>query len=268
MKKSAPIVVLILLFVAAGWYFFTRQPDPVHELEQAYTPPPIPAPSEQIEAEPEVAVALPELESGGEPEAVAEPLPPLPESDDAFKPALGEIVGPDLIEQYLVKDQVISRLVATIDSLTSRQVPPPVNPAKPVADKLIVEQQGDEITLSTQNFARYDAYVGLLNSVDTPSLMSTYERYAPLFQQAWEENGQQGSFDQRVIEVIDNLLETPDVPGPLYLVKPEAFYLYEDPELEALTAGQKILLRMGNANAAEVKAKLIEIKDMLASRSS
>lgn len=263
MKKSAPFLVLILLFVVAGWYFFTREPDPVHELTQADVPPPIAAPSVQTEPEPEVVVALPELESGIEPEAIPELLPLLHESDDDIKPALGEIVGPDLVEQYLVKDQVISRLVATVDSLTSRQVPPPVNPAKPVAEKFIVEKQGDKVVLSPKNYARYESYVALLDSVDIPSLMSTYERYAPLFQQAWEENGHRGSFNKRLIEVIDNLLETPDVSGPVYLTKPEAFYLYEDPELEALTAGQKILVRMGSANAAQVKAKLIEIREVL-----
>ncbi len=57
----------------------------------------------------------------------------------------------------------------------------------------------------------------------------------------------QGSVNDRLIEVIDNLLATPDVEGPVYLTKPEAVYLFEDPELEALTAGQKVLLRMGSA---------------------
>ncbi len=266
MKKSAPILFIILLFVIAGWFFFTQEPVPVDELPEAYAPPTIPAPSEQTEPEPEEVVALPEPEPVAEPEVVLEPLPPLHESDDVIKPALGEIVGPDLLEEYIVKDQLISRLVATVDSLTSRQVPPPINPAKPVADKLIVEKRGDEVILSPQNFARYEPYVTLLNSVDTPLLMSTYDRYAPLFQQAWEENGQQGSFDQRLIDVIDHLVETPDVSGPVYLVKPEAFYLYEDPELEAMTAGQKILVRMGSANAALVKAKLIEIRNVLQSQ--
>lgn len=262
MKKSAPILVLILLFVVAGWYFFARETDPVHELPELNAPPPIPAPAAPTEPKPEVTVAFPEPEPGPEtePEVIPVPLPLLHESDAEIKPALGEIVGPDRVEQYLVKDQFISRLVAAVDSLTSRQVAPSVNPAKPVGDKFIVVKQGDRVALSPQNYARYEPYVSMLDSIDTASLISTYKRYAPLFQQAWEENGQQGSFEQRLIEVIDHLVETPDVPGPIYLTKPEAVYLYEDPELEAMTAGQKILVRMGSANAAQVKAKLTEIR--------
>ena len=58
-------------------------------------------------------------------------------------------------------------------------------------------------------------------------------------------------------------MTTPDVDGDIYLVKPEAVYLFEDPELEALTAGQKILLRMGPENAMAVKEKLREIRRLL-----
>jgi hypothetical protein len=40
-------------------------------------------------------------------------------------------------------------------------------------------------------------------------------------------------------------------------------YLFVDEDLEALTAGQKIMLRMGNENAARVKSKLSEIRQAL-----
>jgi hypothetical protein len=63
--------------------------------------------------------------------------------------------------------------------------------------------------------------------------------------------------------VIDELLATPGLSEPARLVKPEAYYLYADKELESLTAGQKALIRMGPDNAARVKAKLVEIRDAL-----
>jgi len=120
--------------------------------------------------------------------------------------------------------------------------------------------------LSPQNFARYDGYVSLLQSMDTGSLLTFYERYSPLFQQAWEENGGTGSFSDRLLIVIDDLLETPDVAGPVYLTQYEAVYLFEIPELEAMTAGQKVLVRMGSANASVVKEKLIEFRAQLKAR--
>ena len=44
-------------------------------------------------------------------------------------------------------------------------------------------------------------------------------------------------------------------------------YQYADPKLESLSAGQKLLLRMGPANEAVVKAKLRELRAVLAERS-
>jgi hypothetical protein len=257
MKKSIPYVLLVLLFAGAAWYSLTRTPEPVDEL-----PPPQLAPAEaateQTPPEPADNVVYPESETGME--MLPEPLPALNESDPEVTQALADIAGAEPLAEYVVMDQVISRVVASIDSLTARQVPVNINPIKPAGDKFVVDSEGENLVLSPQNFARYDGYVTLLQEMDADSLVMFYQRYYPLFQQAWEENGGQGSFNDRLFDVIDNLLATPDVSGPVYLVKPEAVYLFEDPELEALTAGQKVLVRMGSANAEMVKQKLAEIR--------
>lgn len=257
MKKAVPVVVLVLLFGGAAWWSLTKSPEPVHELPPPQVAPVQPA-VEQPQTAPEDTVVISETEV--EPEAAPEPLPELADSDAEVTQDLADIAGTARIADYLLVDQVISRAVASIDSLTSRQVPVHINPVKPANDKFIVETDGDRMVLSEQNFARYDDYVALLRDMDTGALVAFYRRYYPLFQQAWEQNGGEGSFNDRVLAVIDNLLAAPDPAGPVYLVKPEAVYLYEDPQLEAMTAGQKILVRMGSANAAVVKEKLAAIK--------
>jgi hypothetical protein len=258
MKKAAPYLILVLLFAAAGWYFFTKEPDVVHELPPPQPPPVIPAETEQVKPHIVEVIEYPMPEP--EPEIVPEPLLLLNESDPEVRQALSEMVGANPLAMYLVKDHVVSRLVATLDSLTSRQVPSETNPVKPAADEFVVETEGERVVLSPENFARYDGYVALIKGVDAGTLMMTYQRYTPLFQEAWEENGGEGSFDDRLVVLIDHLLETPDVPGPVYLTKPEAVYLFEEPALEAMSAGQKILIRMGSANAAIVKEKLTELR--------
>ncbi len=260
MKKMAPFLLLVILFAAAAWYSFSIDPDPVHEILPPELPPVAPVlrePPQETQDE-EITVFI-------EPEPVVapDPLPPLNESDTEIKQKLAEIVGTDPLAEYLVKIQVISRIVSTIDSLTSRQVPPQMNPIKTADGKLITETDGATVTLSVQNFARYDGYIVLMQNANTDATLALYQRYSPLFQIAWEENGGQGQFNDRLLEVINHLLQTPDVPGPIQLTKYEAVYLFEDPELEAMTAGQKILVRMGSANAELVKEKLLELKDKL-----
>ncbi len=90
------------------------------------------------------------------------------------------------------------------------------------------------------------------------------QQQQPLFQQAYVELGYpDGDFNLRLLEIVDLLLAAPEVPQPVRLLKPEAYYLFADPELEALPAGAKLMIRMGNDNAGQVKAKLRELKAAL-----
>ena len=56
--------------------------------------------------------------------------------------------------------------------------------------------------------------------------------------------------------MIDHLLATPDVAGPIKLTQPGVFYQYADPSIEERSAGQKLMIRLGSQNAAVVKEKL------------
>ncbi len=256
MNKTIALLLLIALFGVAAWYFFTAQPAAVHEL-----PAPQIAPLSETQPEPEsepyIAPSEPEVEN------LPEPLPELNASDDSVKQALVGVVGQEALAGYLVKNEVISRFVATLDSLTSRQVPSQINPLLATGGHLKVTTEGERTIMSPANFSRYDGYVDVLKNLDNDALMAEYHRFYPLIQQAWEENGGKGSFNRRFVEVINNLLETPDVAHPIYLYKPEAVYLFEDPQLESLTAGQKIMVRMGSVNAAVVKNKIEDLSHYL-----
>jgi hypothetical protein len=261
MKKTVPFMFLAIIFGVAGWYFFTQEPEAIDELP----PPSVPAatPVESVatpETQPEDTVPFQQPETEPEPASIPEPLPLLSESDTELKQALAELVGSDPLAEFLIRNEVVSRFVVVVDSLTSKQVPGQINPIKPAADEFIVVKGSDTVVMSAENFARYDGYVAMVKELNSAESLALYRRYYPLLQQAWEENGGEGSFNDRMVEVIDNLLETPDVPGPVYLTKPEAVYLFDDPVLEGLSAGQKILVRMGSFNAAVVKEKLVEIR--------
>ena len=123
----------------------------------------------------------------------------------------------------------------------------------------------DALELSAQNAARYAPYVSGFEAIRTDAMVAMYKRYYPLFQQAYVELGYpNGYFNDRLVEVIDHLLATPEVAGPIRLKQPKVLYEFADPDLEERSAGQKLLIRMGTANAARVKAKLKEIRDKVA----
>jgi Protein of unknown function (DUF3014). len=123
--------------------------------------------------------------------------------------------------------------------------------------------QGKEATLAIapQNSARYSPFVKLVEHVDMKKAAAAYKRFYPLFQQAYEELGYPGKyFNDRLVEAIDNLLDAPEIEGPIALTVPHVLYEYRDPDLESRSAGQKALMRMGRANEATVKAKLRELR--------
>jgi hypothetical protein len=189
-------------------------------------------------------------------------LPPLDESDEYFKLELSDLFGETLIDE-LADSGLIERIVATVDNLPREQVAERIKPMAGAPGQFIVSNGEDEeeFVLGPENYRRYDALVDQLANADPAQLEELYRRFYPLFQKAYVNLGYpQGYFNDRVIEVIDHLLETPEVDGPVMLVRPHVLYEYTDPALEELSTGQKLLLRMGNEHATTIKGKLREFR--------
>jgi hypothetical protein len=279
--KAWIIGILLVLFVAVGWYFFQAS-----QKDDAPVPPPaaevIQEAPEPVAIEEEPVEEFVEPASIDEPEPIVEeePLPPLLDSDPLAADSLGSLVGDAMAERYFASEDMIPRMVTTIDAMSSQQIPGAIQAVRgpegafevsvdDQPDPSIVNEEGDPIPQflsDPANDGRYLVYVEMLEAVDTEELVEMYGRQSPLFEEAWRQLGYaDGDFNQRLLAVIDELLATPEVEGPLRLKKPEAYYLFSNDELESLSAGQKILLRMGNENAARVKAKLLEIRQALLS---
>jgi hypothetical protein len=278
MKNWIILVILVVLGLCA-WYLLSVQKDAV---EEAPAPPPIaveeapasPPVEEEAQAEPDLRSPVVAEEAAAE----QAPLPPLADSDPVAVEALSVLVGSEPVRQYVVSEDVIPRLVATLDALSGKQVPASIKAvegpggnfqatADEDPDSVIRNAAGDPIpqyVVDPVNYQRYTPYVEMLEAADSADIVASYQDYRPLFEEAFRQLGYpDGDFDQRLRSLIDELLATPDVSGPVRLIKPEAYYLYADEQLESLTAGQKVLLRMGPDNAARVKAKLTEIRDAL-----
>lgn len=175
------------------------------------------------------------------------------------------LIGTPRFEAMFVPEEFVRKLVATVDSLARDDVAARMNPAKPVGGSFVTAGEGDALVLGAANFARYTAWVDLVDSLDADATVALYKRLYPQFQKAYEDLGQpEAYFNDRVIEIIDHLLSAPEAPATIALVQPSVYYAFADPALEAESAGRKLLLRMGPGNAARVKAKLKEIRDRIA----
>ena len=203
-----------------------------------------------------------------DPPVVEEPLPPLNQSDTEIRTAASEVFGSAMIDAILVRSGVIRKIVVTIDNAPRDKIAMRVRAARAIPGRVGVSGGEGDYALSEDNFARYRNLAGWIESVDAGRVVDVYQRYYPLFQEAYEELGYPGQeFNARVVEVIDDFLAAPAPAGPIPLARPHVLYQYADPNLESRSAGQKALIRMGSSNAAVIKAKLRQLRAEIIERS-
>lgn len=242
--------IVIAAAIAIGVYFRYYSPAPA-------APPPQPAVTPQPAAPPAPAIQHP-IPSTAEQQA---PLPPLDQSDSVVRESLAGVLGKPAIAKFLVPHAVIRDFVVTVDNLPRKKVAAELRPLQPTGGDTAIDTQAGQTTLSEQNYARYAPLMQVVSSADPKALATIYFRLYPLFQQAYENLGYPGKyFNDRLVLAIDSMLATPDVQGPIAVVRPKVFYQFSDPKLEALPAGQKLLIRMGPQNASIIKQKLQQFR--------
>ena len=203
-----------------------------------------------------------------DPPVVEEPLPPLNQSDTEIWTAAGEVFGSPMIDSILVRSGVIRKIVVTVDNAARDKIAMRVRAVHATPGRFAVSGEEGDYALSETNFARYKNLVAWIDGVDAGRVVDLYQRYYPLFQQAYEELGYpEQEFNARVVEVIDDFLAAPAPAGPIPLTRPHVLYQYADSSLESRSAGQKALIRMGSSNAAVIKTKLRQIKAEIIERS-
>ena len=270
-------VGFFLLLAAAGGggaYYFLQQRSPLGWM-QFGAPAPVaepaapPAPAAEAPPAPNAQAANVDAASTQAPATPAQPLPSLEKSDPMMREAVSGLVGRPAFDAMVYPRELVRRIVATIDNLPRETAPRRVMPLQPVPGAFgVAAAGGEELTLAAGNAARYAPYVRIFEALDVRALAQRYVHSYPLFQRAYAELGFPGrQFHDRLLEAIDDLLEAPEVSAPVKLVRPKVVYKFADPELESLSAGQKVMIRMGPDNAAKVKAKLRELRRALAARS-
>lgn len=260
MKGKDAFWVILLLAIAGGLAYWWLQQDDRQE------PPPVePAIRETVEpaaSGPRFPVPVAPLDD----KPNVQPLPDLNASDDYLRIEIGQVFSPD-IAVLLVNQALIERIVATIDNLPRPQIAERIRPVKPLDTDFAAIGQDDsgEFLLGRDNYERYDALVTQLQSVDIAQMVELYRRYYPLFQKAYEGLGYPNAyFNDRLVEVLDHLLATPEPGTEITLIRPNVLYEYADENLAALSSGQKLLIRMGPENREKILAVIRVFRERVA----
>jgi Protein of unknown function (DUF3014) len=275
-RHIALIAGLVVAIAGAGgtlWWLYRAKP---------------PAPAPYVEAPaaaPEAPAASAPLADAGpkhpiEPLAAAsapQPLPSLDESDGVVQAELAALVGKQGVMAFLNSDGFVRRSVVTIDNLARPHAAPRLWPVQPSPGKLQRIVAGESELIAPDNAKRYAPFVALVASVEPSQAAALYRRLYPLFQQAYAELGYpKGHFNDRLVEVVDHLLAAPEpkqppavklteVKGEVPSTRPWVRYEFVDPKLEALSSGQKIMVRLGTINEQRLKAWLAGFRQAIVS---
>lgn len=261
-QETTPWLIPLVLAAVVGvavWYYWSNVAYPVVDQPANPITATEPMSASQALSGPRHPILSAEFSSGVKSDL--RPLPPLNDSDEYFKLELTNLFG-EPIGRLLARTRMIERVVATVDSLPRRHVAERMRPVTGLADSFVAESEGGNLySISEESYRRFDPLCAIIEKSDIRDLAALYRRYYTLFQKAYVELGYpNGYFNDRLVEAIDDMLAAPELREPVFLVRPHVLYEFENPEHEARSSGQKLLLRMGSENAAVVKAKLQELR--------
>jgi len=185
-------------------------------------------------------------------------------SDKALAAALGALGGREQWLRLVLPSDVVQRFVLTIDNLPSDSMSMQYRAVVAMPGSFVIERRDGEAAIAAQNARRYDAFVAFAAGIDARRLVSVYKRFYPLFQKSYRSIGYpEGHFNDRVVQVIDDLLSAPSPAGAVFLEQPRVLYVFAESSLERRSVGQRIMIRVGPEHTAKLKAKLREIRAML-----
>ncbi|WP_075187077.1 DUF3014 domain-containing protein [Teredinibacter haidensis] len=271
-------LLIIALILGGGLYYFYGNTKPQPQTATASSPPqpvatPHPLPTPRPEADP--------LANPPEPVVTEKPLPHLDTSDEPVLTELKESPQLSQLAALLTPEDVLRKSVRAAYNLSKGAVVPQYRPLKGPDSAFRAQAIGRMAKVPApttkegyvqtavfknppQNQQRYDLYAQIATSLDTETLVSLYQLYYPLLQQAYDELGEgPDSFHSVVLTAVESFLATPATDSEPELILTSVQYQFLDPALESLPNTQKLLLRMGNENKRSIMEKLTELESAL-----
>lgn len=189
-------------------------------------------------------------------------LPPLDQSDPLVRELVKQITSHPRVSAWLATDGLIRNFTVTVANIAEGMTPARhLRVLRPSSGFRVSERAGN-LYIDPRGYERYDTLAAAAASIDPAGAARLYATLKPRIEEAYRDLGAPGMpFDRTLERALVLLLETPVPDGAVRMrVEPRGIlYGFADPGLEALTAAQKQLLRMGPRNVRTIQSSLREI---------
>ena len=263
MKQPVTIAVIVaaLGLAALGWFLSPTSKEavpPVAIVEPAPVVPVVPEVVEVIEVEPE-PVAPEEITP-----VIVEPPITAETADEEARRIVDSLNAGKPAAQFVAGDYVVERSVALADHLRRGEVPYTLIPVSRPKQPFKILDDGLRVTIHPDSFERYDPFAQWIDGIDAEALVATYRKFSTVAAGALSAMGVTDiSMDEVAVAAVTEVISVPNVDLSAELMKQEANWVYVDPELEAMPALHKQIVRMGPINMELVQSKAREIRGAL-----
>jgi len=240
-------VFLAGALTGALFFYFRRSPAPVEEA------PPV------LDSTAATAVPLEPTPLPTEEPTPAPTLPPMAEEklDDAVRRLVAALSSHPALVKWLATEGLVRRFVAAVDNIAEGKSPRKHLLFLDPRDDLEVSGAGERIVIDPRSFKRYDTIAAALGSFDVDGAAEAFEELEPRLDEAYRELGYPDRrFRDTLGRAIGSLLRVPLPRGEIAVRPKLKSYRFADERLEARSAAEKHLLRMGRKNMETVQAKL------------
>lgn len=274
LKVIVPSLIVLSAIGAGAWYFLSLDSDhstaplgdtikvpEIVETPEVYQPikrTPVVVDDEPLEEEP-VAEAPVEKE-----------LPPLDQIPSSLADSdIGLIqaaknLAPKLVV-WMTPDQQVRKWVFLIDRVAEGDFPIQNRPLSYDVNKFEVDSTEHEEVyyLSEKNYQRAEQLINVITQIPAEDIIRYYQHWLPLFNDAYAELGREDSFQDRLLQAIDNILAIESLNGKAELKQPSVFYVYADKNLEQVDKLNKFFWRLGSANTQKVQSYLKNLEPLI-----
>ncbi|MCH1553168.1 MAG: DUF3014 domain-containing protein [Luminiphilus sp.] len=255
------VIAAALALAALGWFLSptSEVPEPTVAIVE---PEPI------VPAVVEVAEVIDDKPEPVAPEEIAPVIVELPvttdTADEEARLVVDSLNAGKPAAQFVAGDYVVERTVALADHLRRGEVPYTLIPVSRPKQPFKILDDGLRVTIHPDSFERYDPFAQWIDGIDAEALVASYSRFSAVAAEALAAMGVNDvNMDEVAVAAVTEVISVPNVDLSAELMKQEANWVYVDPELEAMPALHKQIVRMGPINMELVQSKAREIRGAL-----
>jgi len=163
---------------------------------------------------------------------------------------------------WMVSDEIVRKWVLAIDNLAKGDLITKHQPWSFAMDNFKVDGN-DPATLSAINYTRAEPLLDAALSIPPQTLIRYYQNWLPLFEEAYGEQGYEGTFHERFLTLLDRINRVQALPGIPELERKSVMYTYKDSTLEQASDLEKLMWRLGPDNSRRLQAYTRQLQSHL-----